>query len=52
MIILSNAKRIEELKKEIAYEKKRLECCAYGKSDLIYLGQLQQELEELTESEE
>lgn len=40
-------KRIEELKKEIAYEKRKLKCCGYGKSDLYYIEGLEEELEEL-----
>ena len=30
----------EKLKKEIEYEEKRLDVCAYGKSDLHYLESL------------
>ena len=42
-------KRIEELKKEIRYEKRKMKCCAYGKSDLMYLYGLEEELKELEE---
>ena len=37
-------KRIKELKKEIEYQKRKLKCCAYGKSDLMYLWALEEEL--------
>lgn len=40
-------KRIKELKKQIKYEKNKMKVCAYGKSDLMYLYGLEQELEEL-----
>lgn len=40
-------KRIAELKSEIRYEKRKMNCCAYGKSDLIYLDGLRQELKDL-----
>ena len=39
--------RIEELKKEIEYEEKKLDVCAYGTSDLMYIEGLKQELAEL-----
>ena len=42
-------KRIKELENEIAYEEKKLECCGYGKSDLMYLEGLKYELGELEE---
>ena len=42
-------KRIEDLKKEIRYEKRKMKCCAYGKSDLMYLYGLEEELKELEE---
>ena len=38
---------IQELKKEIEYEEKRLDVCAYGTSDLYYLESLKNKLEEL-----
>lgn len=40
-------KRIKELKTQIKYEKNKMKVCAYGKSDLMYLYGLEQELEEL-----
>lgn len=40
-------KRIKELKSQIKYEKTKMKVCAYGKSDLMYLYGLEQELEEL-----
>ena len=40
-------KRIKELKTQIKYEKNKMKICAYGKSDLMYLYGLEQELEEL-----
>lgn len=43
--------RIDELEKQIEYEDKRLDCCAYGKSDLYYLEGLKYELEELYKRE-
>ena len=39
--------KIKELQKEIEYEKKRMKCCAYGKSDLLHLTELEAELEKL-----
>lgn len=42
-------KKIRELKKQIKYEEKKLECCANGKQDLFYLVALEQELEDLEE---
>lgn len=42
-------KRIEDLKKEIRYEKRKMKCCACGKSDLMYLYGLEEELKELEE---
>ena len=39
--------RIEELEKEIEYEEKKLDICAYGTSDLMYIEGLKSELEEL-----
>lgn len=40
-------KRIAELKSEIRYEKRKMNCCAYGKSDLMFLYGLEQELADL-----
>lgn len=39
--------RIEELEKEIEYEEKKLDVCGYGKSDLLYIEGLKEELQEL-----
>ena len=39
--------RAEELEKEIEYEEKKLDICAYGTSDLMYIEGLKSELEEL-----
>lgn len=39
--------RIEELKKEIKYENRKLKVCGYGKSDLLYIEGLKEELQEL-----
>ena len=39
--------RKEELEKEIEYEEKKLEVCAYGKSDLYHIEHLKWELEQL-----
>ena len=39
--------KIEDLLNEIEYEERRMECCAYGKSDLAYLESLKEELAEL-----
>ena len=36
--------RIEELKKEIEYEYRRMDCCGYGSSDLRYLWALEEEV--------
>lgn len=40
-------RRIESLKKEIRYENRRLNVCAYGMSDLYYLEGLKEELSAL-----
>lgn len=40
-------KRITELKSEIRYEKRKMNCCAYGRGDLMYLYGLEQELADL-----
>ena len=40
-------KRIAELKNEIKYEKRKMKCCGYGKSDLMYLYGLEEELKDL-----
>ena len=47
MTVKEIKKRINELNKEIKYEKRKMKCCAYGKSDLMYLYGLEQELENL-----
>lgn len=39
----------EELEKQIEYEKKKLDVCGYGKSDLYYLDELYAELNEVNE---
>ncbi len=39
--------KIKELKNQIKYEKEKMKCCAYGKSDLMYLYGLEQELANL-----
>ena len=39
--------KIEDLLNEIEYEERRMECCAYSKSDLAYLESLKEELAEL-----
>ena len=40
-------KRIKELEKNIRCEKSKMNVCAYGKSDLIYLYGLEEELTDL-----
>ncbi len=40
-------KRIEELQDMIDYEEKKLKVCGYGKSDLLYVEGLKEELQEL-----
>lgn len=40
-------RRKEELEKELEYEEKRIEVCAYGKSDLYHIEHLKYELDEL-----
>lgn len=40
-------KRIKELEDEIKYEKEKMKCCGYGRSDLMYLYGLEEELEYL-----
>ena len=40
-------KKISELKKEIKYQNKKMEICAYGKSDLYYVMGLENELYDL-----
>jgi hypothetical protein len=42
--------RIKQLKQKIKYEKKKMECCAYSTSDLMYLYQLESELKKLEAS--
>lgn len=40
---------IERLEKEINYEERKLKVCGYGKEDLYYIEELQDDLEELKE---
>jgi len=40
-------RRKEELEKELEYEEKRIEVCAYGKSDLYHIEHLKYKLDEL-----
>ena len=40
---------IERLEKEIDYEERKLKVCGYGKEDLYYIEELQEDLEELKE---
>lgn len=47
MTVKEIKKRINELNKEIKYEKQKMKYCAYGKSDLMYLYRLEQEMENL-----
>lgn len=42
-------KEIERLEKEIDYEERKLKVCGYGKEDLYYIEELQEDLEELKE---
>lgn len=44
-----NEKRIEELRQQIQYEEEKLKCCGYGKSELLYLEELKEELKMLEE---
>ena len=44
-------KQIAKLEKQIEYENRKLEVCAYGKSDLAYIDELESELEELKEKQ-
>ena len=44
-------KRIIELEEEIDYEKNKMKCCGYSKSDLYSLSNLENELEKLKELE-
>lgn len=41
--------KITKLKKEIRYEKRKMQVCAYGTSDLRYLYGLESELADLEE---
>lgn len=43
----TKTEKIRRLRKKINYEKRKMKCCAYGKSDLYYLMGLEQELNEL-----
>lgn len=47
-----NEKRIKELEKEIEYEKRKMNCCGYGRRELVYLSELEEELENLMEQED
>ena len=47
---MTTKERMKELKKQIRYEKRKLSCCGYGKSDLMYLWALEEELKELKKS--
>lgn len=38
---------INRLEKEISYEEKKLKICGYGKSDLYYIEELEEDLEDL-----
>lgn len=38
--------KINELKKEIKYEEKKMKICGYGKSDIYYLEDLKEQLQE------
>ena len=40
--------KIKKLKSEIRYEYRKMNCCAYGGSDLMYVYGLEQEVEDLT----
>ena len=42
---MSSKQKIKELKRQIRYEEKRISCCAYGKSDLLHLYSLKEELD-------
>ena len=44
-----NKVKIEEIEKEIEYEKKKQDICGYGSSDMTYLMELEEKLEELQE---
>lgn len=41
--------RASDLENEIEYEERKLDVCAYGKSDLMYIEGLKSELEEIQE---
>ena len=41
--------RASDLENEIEYEERKLDVCAYGTSDLIYIEGLKNELEEIQE---
>lgn len=40
---------IERLEKEIDYEERKLKVCGYGKEDLYYIEELEDDLEQLKE---
>lgn len=48
---ISNEQKITDLKTEIKQLKEHMEHCAYGKSDLLHLYSLEQQLQELEETE-
>lgn len=39
--------RIKALRRKIRYEKRKIQCCAYGKTDIYYLISLEEQLHEL-----
>ena len=44
---MSKLEKLEELKKELEYQEKKIEVCAYGKQDLYYIEHLKYEIEKL-----
>lgn len=42
-------RRIKELEKELEYEEKKIEVCAYGKSDLYHIEELKEKIDRLGE---
>ena len=44
--------KIAELKREIAYEKERMNCCGTSKGDLLYLQSLEEKLENYLDEDE
>lgn len=47
----NKTERIKKLRKEINYEKRKMNICSYGSSDLRYLLELESELRELLRKE-